>query len=193
MILIKHWCFLGLFFYSIGYAESLPQWEIIPDESSIRFTGTQNNSPVTGEFKSFSGTIFADPSKYQNSRVQIIVQMNSLAVNYSELASMLANSEWFNIKKFPIAEFKASKFSKIDEKTYQAMGEFIIKNKSVPTTVTFTATKSPKNHITVEGNTPIKRSAFNVGEGEWASTDVIKDEVTIHFKIVAKPKGIPRK
>ena len=40
----------------------------------------------------------------------------------------------------------------------------------------------------VEGSTVIKRSAFGVGQGEWASTDQIKDDVTVNFKVSANKK-----
>ncbi|EHL29048.1 YceI family protein [Legionella drancourtii] len=189
MILIKPFFLLLLTFCSIVHADdTLPQWTIVPSESSITFIGTQNNAPVTGAFKSFSGTIFADPIKYQDSRVDIVVQMNSLSVTYAELATILITPEWFNVKAFPKAEFKSSKFTKVNDKTYDAVGMLTIKNKSIPTTLTFTATESPKNHIVVEGHTTIKRTAFGVGEGEWSTTDVVKDDVTINFKIAAMRK-----
>ncbi len=188
MTLIKPFFLLLLTFCSIAHADALPQWTIIPSESSITFIGTQNNAPVTGAFKSFSGTIFADPTKYQDSSVDIVVQMGSLSVTYAELATILITPEWFNVKAFPKAEFKSSKFIKVNDKTYDAVGTLTIKTKSIPTTLTFTATESPKNHIVVEGNTTIKRTAFGVGEGEWSSTDVVKDDVTITFKIAATRK-----
>jgi polyisoprenoid-binding protein YceI len=188
MTLIKHFFFLILSFCSIAHADSLPQWDIIPAESSITFIGTQNNAPVTGAFKSFTGTISGDPAKYQDGNVDIIVQMDSLSVSYAELATILITPEWFNVKAFPKAEFKSSKFNKINDKTYEAVGTLTIKDKSVPTTLTFTAVESPKNHWVIDGHTTIKRSAFGIGEGEWSSTDVVKDEVTINFKIAATPK-----
>lgn len=173
---------------SVAPVAPLPQWDIVPAESSISFTGTQNGAPVTGSFKSFTGTIQADPAKYQNSTIDFVIQMNSISVAYAELATILVTPEWFNIKAFPKAEFKSTSFKKINGKTYEATGVLTIKNKAVPTTLTFTAVESPKNHVVVEGSTSIKRSAFGIGEGEWASTDVIKDDVTVNFKIAAVRK-----
>ncbi|MFT4058299.1 MAG: YceI family protein [Legionella sp.] len=174
---------------SIAYADILPQWNIIPTESSISFTGTQNGAPVTGSFKSFTGTVIADPIKYQDSSIDIIVQTGSLSVSYAELANILVTPDWFNVKEFPKAEFKATKFNKIDNSTYQAIGDLTIKNKSAPATFTFTAIESSKNHWIVTGHATIKRSAFSVGIGEWANTDVVKDDVIINFKIAVIPKS----
>jgi polyisoprenoid-binding protein YceI len=188
MTVSKLFFYFILFCCSVAHAEPLPQWNIVPAQSSITFTGSQNNAPVTGTFKSFTGTIYADPSKYQESNITIIVAMNSLSVTYAELATILITPEWFNVKAFPKAEFKSTKFNKINDTTYEAIGTFTIKNKSVPAALTFTAKESPKNHIIVEGHTVIKRLAFGIGEGEWESTDVIKDDVSVTFKIAAERK-----
>ena len=36
----------------------------------------------------------------------------------------------------------------------------------------------------LEGALPIKRLAFNVGEGDWKDTSMVADEVVIKFHIV---------
>ncbi|MFJ1267555.1 YceI family protein [Legionella lytica] len=180
--------FLILSFCSSVYADSLPQWEIIPAESSISFTGTQNNAPVTGAFKSFKGTIQVDPIKPESASLDFIISMDSLSVSYADLANILITPEWFDVKAFPTAVFKSNKINKIDEQHYTAEGILTIKNKSQPVVLTFTALESPKDHGVVEGSTQIKRSTFGVGLGEWASTDAVKDEVTVNFKIAASRK-----
>lgn len=173
---------------SITHADILPQWDIIPAESKIAFKGSQNNAPVTGEFKSFTGAIYADLAQYQRSNITIIVEMNSLSVTYAELATILITPEWFNVKAFPKAEFKSAKFNKINDTIYEAEGTFTIKNKSIPTTLRFTVKETPQKHMVVEGSTVIKRLAFGIGEGEWENTDVIKDDVLVSFKITAARK-----
>jgi len=36
-----------------------------------------------------------------------------------------------------------------------------------------------------EGQLPIKRLAFNIGEGEWKDTSMVADEVVIKFRVTA--------
>lgn len=54
MSLLKHF-FLGflLAIPAVIQASDLPQWEIIPAESEISFTATQNDAPFSGSFKKF--------------------------------------------------------------------------------------------------------------------------------------------
>ncbi|MGL5741310.1 MAG: YceI family protein [Legionella sp.] len=188
MKIIKSFFFVLLLQSTLVNAGSLPQWDIILNESSLSFTATQNNAPVTGTFKEFTGAVFADPAHYEESKVDIVVTVGSVTTSYAELTSIITSSDWFNVKEFPKAEFKSTKITKKDDKNYEAEGTITIRNKSAPVTLTFTAVESPQNHLLVEGNTAIKRSTFGVGQGEWASTSEINDEVTIHFKVSAQRK-----
>lgn len=173
---------------SFAQAASLPEWTIVPAQSELKFTANQNGAPVSGIFKTFTGEILVDPANYQQSSIHISVDMNSISASYADLVSTLSSPDWFNVKMFPKAEFKAIKFDKIDAKTYLANGTLTIRDKSVPVVLKFTAVEDPKDHATVEGDTVIKRSDFGVGQGDWASTDEIKDEVAVHFKVVADKK-----
>ena len=190
MRLLKHFflCFL-LSIPTIIQAGALPQWEIIPTESELSFTATQNDAPFSGSFKKFTGEILVDPANYKASSIHIIIDMSSLTASYAELATTLTTPDWFDTKMFPKAEFKATNFNKTGDKTYEAEGTLTIRDKTAPVTLIFTAEESPKNHALIDGHTTIKRSTFGVGQGEWASTKEIKDEVTVHFKVGATRKN----
>ncbi len=186
-----------LFKWSLGFAlicnsflvnAALPEWQIDPKESSLKFTATQNSSPVVGEFKQFRGELFVDPNNYKASSVHIVVDMNSLSASYGELVTTLITPDWFNVKLFPKADFKATDFNKTGDKTYEAKGTLTIKDKSAPVTLTFTAEEASKDKALVQGSTTFKRSAFGVGVGEWSSTSEVKDDVTVNFKIIANRK-----
>lgn len=174
---------LMAFIANVGNAAA-PEWHMDPAASSLSFSATQNNAPVTGEFKHFTATIFADPIDYKSSNIQIVVDIGSLSASYADLVTTLNTSDWFDSKLFPKAEFKATEFNKTGDQ-YQAIGILTIKGKSAPVTLNFTAKEQSKDKMLVEGSTLIKRSTFGVGQGEWASTDEIKDEVTVNFKITA--------
>jgi len=165
-------------------AVSVPQWQIIPTESQLMFTATQNGAPVTGEFKLFTGTLLVDPNDLKSSSIDIIVDINSLSVSYAELKTTLISSDWFNTKLFSQAEFKSSHIEKTGEKSYQAKGMLTIRDKSQPVILNFSAELPNPDKGIVTGDAVIKRTLFGVGQGEWGSTDEIKDEVTVHFKVV---------
>ncbi|KTD15663.1 putative YceI-like family protein [Legionella gratiana] len=175
-------------FLSIAANAAVPQWEIVQNESQLTFTATQNGAPVTGQFKTFSGTILVDPNDLKHSSINIIVDINSISASYAELKSTLLTPDWFNPKVFPKAEFKSNQIEKTGSNTYKAVGMLTIRDKTAPVTLNFKGEQPDPNKGIVIGNTVIQRTQFGVGQGDWASTNEIKDEVTINFKVVGVKK-----
>ncbi|WP_419420298.1 YceI family protein [Legionella sp. D16C41] len=177
----------SLFSFSLSlFSANLPSWKILPNQSNITFTAIQNHAPVSGQFKRFNGKIIADTEHYQASEIEINIDIASLTASYRDLVSMLLSAEWFDVKKYPTATFKANNFKKINENTYLATGELTIRDKTSPLTLTFTLEKNTQGYAIVQGYTTIKRTFFGVGQGSWAETDTINDEVKITFKIAAQ-------
>lgn len=166
----------------------VPQWQIVSAESKLDFIATQNNAPVKGHFTNVSGDIDFSPEDLKQSKVDIVVDMNSVNASYQELVGILKMSDWLNIAKFPKASFTANELTKVKENVYQAKGDLQIRDKKLPLTVDFTLKDYSKDKFQVQGEAKIKRTAFGVGQGDWASTDEIKDDVTIHFDLIGQPK-----
>lgn len=167
---------------------AVPAWQIVAAESNLTFTATQNDAPVTGEFKKFTGEINFDPDKLSENNVKIIIDMTSIADAYDQLADTLKSSDWFNVKVYPQAIFKANKFAKTGDKTYKAEGMLTIRDKTLPVTLIFNQEEYTPQKARIKGSTTIKRTAFGVGQGEWADTNTVKDEVEINFTVTALKK-----
>ncbi|OGT53173.1 MAG: hypothetical protein A3E84_00880 [Gammaproteobacteria bacterium RIFCSPHIGHO2_12_FULL_42_13] len=165
-----------------------PAWQIVPNESSITFTGIQNDAPASGKFKKFSGTIHFDPDRLNESKVRIVIDMNSVSTSYSDFTSTLVTEDWFNVKLFPEAIFEATTLKKTGDSQYQAAGTLTIRDKTVPVTLSFESKKLSETKALVKGNTTLKRTMFGIGQGEWADTDAIKDDVQVNFNMTAARK-----
>lgn len=177
-------CFLTL----PTFAATVPVWNIVPSESSITFTATQNDAPVTGSFKKFTGEINFDPDQLKASNVKIMVDMASVSDAYNELSDTLKSSDWFNVMRFPQAVFQSSDFTKTGDKTFQAKGTLTIRDKTVPVVLNFTQEEYTQTKGRVKGSTLLKRTAFGVGQGDWADTKAVKDEVKVDFILSAVKK-----
>ncbi|MBX3709721.1 MAG: YceI family protein [Gammaproteobacteria bacterium] len=169
------------FFLPFVAKADVPAWEIVPNKSSLTFTGTQNNGPVSGSFKKFNGEITFDPAQLEMSNVIIKVDTSSVSAPYSDLVEVLKSADWFSVKHFPVAVFKASQFIKTGDNKYDAKGTLTIRDKTIPITVNFIVEEMTKTTARVKGSVMLKRNAFGIGQGEWASTEEIKDEVKVDF------------
>jgi len=172
----------ALFLPLMAQAE-VPKWKILPEKSSISFTATQNNAPVTGEFKTFTGEINFDPLQLSVSNVMLSIDIGSVTTSYPEIAKTLKTPEWFNVAQFPQATFKATSFTKTGDTTYEAKGTLTLRDKTAPLNVTFDLQPVTKTTTIAKGEATLERSTFGVGRGEWASTDEVKDDVKINFTL----------
>jgi polyisoprenoid-binding protein YceI len=167
---------------------AVPTWQIIPAQSELTFTATQNGAPVTGKFTKFTGDIQFDAAHLNASHARIVVEVGSVATSYDELTSTLTSSDWFGVQTFPQAIFVADHFTKTADNMYQADGKLTVRDKTLPVTVTFKMTDLPNNTVRAQGSTKLKRNAFGVGQGEWADTSEVKDDVTVNFIMTAIKK-----
>lgn len=178
---LKLWITTLIFAFSLNAYAS--EWQIVPTESSLTFTATQNNSPLSGEFKRFKGSINFDPAQLATSNVNITVDTGSVSASYQEVADTLKTPDWFDIKIFPEATFKATQFTKTGDNSYKAEGTLTIRDKTVPVTLNFNLDTYSQTKAHATGSTTLKRTAFGVGRGDWAKTTDVKDDVQVNFKL----------
>ncbi len=176
-----------LLFLSMGVM-AVPQWAIVPDKSTLSFSATQNNAPAEAYFDQFSGVISFSPEQLATSHVRIVVDMASVSADYEDLVVTLKMPEWFDVKKFPQAIFESSTFSKIKDDEYKAVGKLTIRDKTEPVTLMFKVKKIAANEMGIKGQATVERLQFGVGQGEWASTDEVEDEVKINVDITISKK-----
>jgi len=165
---------------------TLPQWQMVPEKSSITFTATQNDAPVKGEFKKFNADIQFDPAQLKDSHANITIDTSSINTSYQELAEALKMSEWFDVKTFPQASFKSKDFTKVGDNTYEAKGDITIRDKTIPASIKFTVENSTPSQLQTKGTTTLKRTAFGIGQGEWSDTKEVKDDVKVDFTLDLK-------
>ena len=171
-----------------SFINAAPAWKIDQDKSSISFSAIQNDSPITGQFKTFTSEIHFDPSELNTSYVKMTISTGSVSTSYKEVEDTLKTADWFNIKIFPNAVFTANKFVKTADKSFKAVGTLTLRNKTLPIILSFILEDYTKTNARVKGTTLLKRTAFGVGQGEWSKTDNVHDDVQVSFTIVATRK-----
>lgn len=174
----------ALLFPVISFA-LVPVWKVVPAESKIAFTATQNGSPVKGTFNTFTGEMQGSPTDLKDSHVKIIVDTGSVNTSYGEVATTLKTADWFNVAQFPKAVFTADHFTQTGKDAYSAKGTLTIRDKTVPVTLDFVLKGYSPSGFEAVGSTTIQRLSFGVGQGSWSKTDSIKDNVRVEFTLKA--------
>ncbi len=187
---------LYLYAFAVSVAEgdigeTAPRWCMLEEKSSISFEAIQNGAPVTGVFESFTADITFDPRNLEHSKVVVTVDMASVSTAFAEVAETLKTTGWFDVAKFPQAVFTTRSIHHVIDNKYEADAALTIRNQTVPLTLNFTLDEYEDKGAAISGEAVISRNAYNIGQGEWADTSVIKDEVRVKVKVTAD-RHMPR-
>ncbi|KDB09534.1 YceI family protein [Burkholderia sp. lig30] len=165
-------------------ASSAALADVDMSKSKVSAISKQMNVPTEGVFKKFSAQVKFDPAKAAQGSAQVTIDIASYDLGDKMYNDQVAGKDWFDAKTYPQATFVSTAIAPAGGNKYSVTGKLTVKGKSETLTVPVTVTQNGATQA-FDGVLPIKRSAFNVGSGEWKDTSIVADEVQIKFHIVA--------
>jgi len=163
------------------------QQKVVVDKSTIRFVTKQMNVPVEGRFRKFDATVTFDPAKPEATKAEFEVELASIDLGNAEGETEAKRKAWLNIDAFPKAKFVATSVKSLGSGKFEATGDLSIKGASQKVVAPFTLTEAGGMRV-VEGQFPLKRLQYKIGEGPWADTETVADEVLVRFKFTLPSK-----
>ncbi len=161
-------------------------WRIDPERSQLGFTSTQAGSPFEGRFKRFTADIRFDAADLSSSRAVIVIEMASAETGNLERDVALQGADWFAVSRFPQARVETKGFRSLGGDRFEAEAWLSIRD--VTKTVQLPFTLSPvAEGMRAKGELTIDRTAWGVGQGQWASPQWIPHPVIVRFDLLATP------
>lgn len=160
---------------------------VVAKSSTLNFTASWAGEAIEGQFKRWTADILFSPEALDRSKLTVGIDMASAATGDGQRDSSLPSDDFFAVAAHPKATFTASKFRKTGEGKFVADGTLELRGVRKPVSLPFTL-KIDGDTATARGVTTIDRTAFGVGQGEWAATDQIGGKVKVSFAITAKRK-----
>lgn len=155
--------------------------------STLSFSATWAGDAIEGQFKRWTADILFSPEALDRSKLTVSIDMTSAATGDDQRDQSLPSDDFFAAATHPKATFTAGKFRKTGEGKFVADGTLDLRGVKKPVSLPFTL-KIDGDTATARGVTTLDRTAFGVGQGEWASTDQIGGKVKVSFAITAKKK-----
>jgi polyisoprenoid-binding protein YceI len=155
-----------------------------PARSSVSAVFKQMNVPVEAKFKNFTANIDYDAAKPEASKASVDIATASLDLGDAMMNGEVAKKEWFNAAQYPKATFVSSAIRPAGAGKLNVTGKLTIKGRTADVSFPL-AVKAEGGKQVFEGQLPIRRLAFNIGEGEWKDTSMVADEVVIKFRVTA--------
>ena len=156
-------------------------------KSSVVAISKQMGVPLEGTFRRFSAQVSFDPAKPAQGKASVEIDIASFDLGNEDFNHETVKPEWFNAAKFPKATFVTTAIKPAGAGKFEAAGKLTIKGitHEVVAPISFRAEGGQQ---VFEGTLPIRRLAFNIGEGEWKDTATVADDVQIRFRIITAKK-----
>lgn len=152
--------------------------------SSVSAVFKQMDVPVESSFKRFDARIDYDAAHPDKASARVDIDTASFDMGQADYNKEIAKKEWFNSAQFPKATFVSSSIKPAGAGKLTVTGKLTIKGRTAD--VSFPLNVKPEGGKQVfEGQLPIKRRVFNVGEGEWQDTSIVADDIVIKFRVAA--------
>jgi polyisoprenoid-binding protein YceI len=163
----------------------------LADGSAIRFTALQQGAPVEGRFERFSAEITFDPGDLPGSRIEVEIDTASIATGHRDRDTALRSPDLFDVERWPSARFASQQLAHLGGDAYEAQGQLTIRDAQRDVVLPFelTIADHPANSglllAQARGGLTISRLDYGVGQGDWASTAIVGENVEIEIEIVA--------
>jgi polyisoprenoid-binding protein YceI len=165
-----------------------PAATLVAAQSEIAFTTRQMGVPVEGRFGKFTAQIALDPKKPETGVVAFSIDTGSARFGAAETDAEVPKPAWLNVPRFPQASFQSSAVKGVGAGKYEVIGKLTIKGNTRDVTVPVQVVQAAGTS-TATGTFTIKRLEFKVGEGEWADTQMVANDVVVRFKLALT--GLP--
>jgi cytochrome b561/polyisoprenoid-binding protein YceI len=159
----------------------------VAKSSTLGFQVGWADDSIQGQFKRWTADILFSPDALDRSKLSVSIDMTSASTGDDQRDSSLPGDDFFAAAAHPKAVFTASKFRKTGEGKFVADGTLDLRGVKKPLSLPFSL-KIDGDTATARGVTTLDRTAFGVGQGEWASTDQIGGKVKVSFALTAKTK-----
>lgn len=161
-------------------------WAVDPSQSKLTFTAMQDGREFTGSFASFDAKINYDAAALDQASVDVTIPLSAMDAGTAERNDELRERGWFDIEKFPTAQFVAKGFVPAvgGLPALTTSGTLTIKEVSQPVELQFQLTENG-NTATATGTAMLSRLAFGLGTKDYPDDKSISTDVKVQFVLVA--------
>jgi polyisoprenoid-binding protein YceI len=174
---------------TVGHAAS-PATSYTADLSASRldFIGIQAGAEFKGSFHRFTAAIDFAPDALASSHFDVQIDLNSLDTMDNDRDTTMRGPDIFDIAHFSASRYVTRSFTKTPT-GYSAAGTLTLHGvtKDVPIDFVFVSTPGGAK---LEGTAKLNRLEFGVGQGDWKSTEQVKDLVKVAFSLMLKPRSL---
>ncbi len=166
-------------------------WASTPAPKSVVFVGSQSGAAFPGEFKSYGAFLCLDDKDPAKNKLKVEVDTSSVSTDLPEMDEGLQNGDFFDSAHFRQARFESDSLTATAPGHYSVSGKLTIRDVTKTISVPFTwILAADGKHARLEGVFRLQRLDYHVGQGQWADTQWVGNDVDLKFSVnfVPAPK-----
>jgi polyisoprenoid-binding protein YceI len=168
-------------------ASAATAWVTEPASSKLTFVATQAGGEFEGRFARFTPVIAFDAADLAHSRFSVDIATGAAETGEPDRDNILKGKDFFAVERWPLAHFEARDFRVSGPASYEATGKLTLRDVTREVRLPFTFKRGADGKSAVlAGTTIVRRLDFGVGQGEWADTQWVGNDVRIHFELGLK-------
>lgn len=152
------------------------------DANELVFATAYDGQALEGRFRQFEVSVETQGAATVPTSLAVSVDVSSADMNDRDLNETLATPDWFNSTVNPTASFTSDTVEQEAPGRFTAAGTLDLKGTSAPATVEF-SWSAHDSEAKLAGTARLSRSAWSIGEGEWAGEEHIPDSVDLRFTV----------
>jgi polyisoprenoid-binding protein YceI len=155
-------------------------------DGELLFDGVLDGTPFTGSFNRFTVSLCLEGDDLAGADIRVSVDTASGDTGNRQGNAALRGEEFFHIARFPEAVW-TSLAIRPDGDSYLAEGELAVRGISAaqPVRLRF----EPGEPARLSGSAQILRLDWDVGTGEFADTDFLRNRVDLRFDLTLRKQG----
>lgn len=160
---------------------------VVVDKSEIRFVSKQMGASVEGRFRRWKANVDFRPTDLAKSKANFEIELASIDLASLESEAETRRSVWFDTAKFPLATFTSMAIHSLGGDRYEIAGTLAMKGVAKDIVVPVALRKDAAGNAVAEGQFTLKRLEFRIGEGVWADTDAVANDIVVRVRMVLPP------
>lgn len=165
-------------------------WRMDEAQSRLGFQYRAMGAPVEGEFHRYLADIQWDANQPASAHIRLDVDTGSIDAGLPDATSEAAKSEFFDSRRYPWARFVSTTVQPQGKGRYLLQGMLTIKGISRPVSLSILLrADGPAQQL--KGTFVLKRLDFGIGQGQWADTSALANEVPVAFSFKLLPINPP--
>ncbi|GAB4180141.1 MAG: hypothetical protein Kow0020_16140 [Wenzhouxiangellaceae bacterium] len=158
------------------------------DSGKLEFRFALDGREFDGHFNAFSVHYCMPEADPGAGNIEVEVELDSVETGNRERDSTLRGPDFFDVAAHPVSRWRSTEVTALDSGGWRADGVLELKGREGTQAIRFDLSEqADRLHLvgrfTMTGEARVHRLAFDVGTGEFADPDFIRDAVDVRFDV----------